>query len=283
MKVELQYFYSRNPPPEYYLEVDSFPFYGKPYFGNKSICSYQFRPDNEEGTIYRTPLAPCYANLTFNPRTNYKYLDTSLYILHEKTYDASLAYYKFLIEDERSPFRKYQKYFSIQYDSEGRVSHLTTKLGEIEMNSELMCFYIATRAPYEMSGNVVVFHELTKKGVDPRVAFLASFYITYIEDKLFYSPADRGHSMFGPMYGPPHYDAFFYGKFAPHVRDKGLYEYIFHGNDPIPEFIGVKSTYKGPFAYMYDRLTRKSNSEYVIELKIDDVVKYLTTAFNKYL
>lgn len=282
MKVELQYFYSKNTPPEY-LKVDSFPFYGKPYFGNKSVCSYQFRPDNEEGTIYRTPLAPCYANLTFNPRTNYKYLDTSLYILHEKTYDASLAYYKFLIEDERSPFRKYQKYFSIQYDSEGRVSHLTTKLGEIEMNSELMCFYIATRAPYEMSGNVVVFHELTKKGVDPRVAFLASFYITYIEGTLFYSPADRAHSMFGPMFGPPHYDAFFHGKFAPHVRNKGLYEYIFHGNDPIPEFIGVKPTYKGPFAYMYDRLTRKSNSEYVIELKIDDVVKYLTTAFNKYL
>lgn len=264
---------------------DAFPLYGRGYFGQKlNVCTYQTR-DKDGNILFRESRAVCYGLL---PAYTKKYgatsVDISLYSLKAKDYNHNIAYWNFLLTDKRSPFAMYHKDITIVKDADGRISYYNHHFGD-EYTSHMGCLAIATRAPYEHMSTAHVFTRLVKGGLDPRIAFLATFWLNISDDDAFYVSTPGGHHMYSDNL-PISTDAFFHAKpTITNLKNGMLFgsNACFHGKVPLPQFKQDKVTmYNGVFPIL-GRLFLPAKANYYLTISDESVIKQLQEQYNQYL
>lgn len=281
--MQLMFDYACTPQQKELLtREDNFPHFDKGYFGNKySLCAFQVR-DADDKIVIRYHNAPCYANLSALVKyNNGASFDLSLYILTADMYKPAVAWFEFLVKDKRSPFRSLQHLLTLHYDSEGRPNHLNVKVEGSIVTPAMMALAIATRHPSEHSNRVKLFYSLVEKKVDPRSAFLCSFYYTNHDDKIIESKSSSGHCMFGACANNPSFKAFFNGVLGSSTVDHS--ERIFKGTDQFPSMKGNEIKYTGIFPRLHKALQIKSGADYYNTVPLDKIVETLNSEFAQWV
>ena len=261
---------------------DNFPHFDKGYFGDKyGLCAFQVR-DADDKIIIRFHNAPCYAQLASVVRGhNGASFDLSLYIRVADMYKPAVAFFEFLVKDKRSPFRSLQHLLTLHYDSEGRPNHLNVKVEDSNVTPAMMALAIATRHPSEHPNRTKLFYDLVEQKVDPRSAFLCSFYYSNHDGKIIESKSSSGHCMFGAMNIYPSFKAFFNGELGEARLDHS--ENIFKGTDQFPSMKGSEIKYTGIFPRLYKALQFSSGSNYYNTVPLDKIVKKLNKEFAQWV
>lgn len=282
----MKLFYPTSADPRQYTKEEDFPFFGKNKGSGLTICAYQVR--NENGDILvRYHNAPCFATAdAIVEENNAKSIDLSLYITKECRLDAAKAWFDYLLVDKRSLFRSLHDKITYTKDDDDFPLYVNIKTPDSSFTPDMLALSIGLRHTKEHPSRVNLFHTLVTKGVDPRTAFLSSFYFVEINGAIIESKSGSGHYMFGSNTHLPSFKAFFKGelqKTNPNHDSWITSEYVVWGDDRFPKIPtqkNKKDVYTGVFETLRNnKMNANPNS---VEHKVDQLVEQLNDKFKEW-